>query len=134
MESIRKTYSVDIVFAILRQMGSASATQITNDSRCNVSRAVVKHVLLNMRNHHVAEIIGQDGNSYIYKLTGLNPYITCHCCDDSVPRWNFRNGQCLVCNRSESRGKNPQLRAEFAQLNNPLFILINRVFRPLEQI
>ncbi|MEZ8288711.1 BlaI/MecI/CopY family transcriptional regulator [Vibrio sp. 10N.237.312.B06] len=102
--------------------------------RDRLALTTIKNLLMRLKAHGAVTVGGQEGNAYLYQLTGASPYSPCLTCRGKTLKWHLHNGHCKHCRPKRGKGNNPQLDAEFQFLLSPAYQLLNQVLRPWEAI
>lgn len=124
--------TTEIVMALLAKHQPCTGKSLwqsqANQNRLRLS--TIKNLLMRLKAHGSVTTCGQEGNAYLYQLTGTSPYAPCRACFGKTLMWHLHDGHCKDCRPKAGKGYNPQLDAEFQFLLSPAYQLLNQVLRP----
>ncbi|WGW01574.1 BlaI/MecI/CopY family transcriptional regulator [Vibrio sp. YMD68] len=128
--------TTEVVMALLtkHQPCTCKALWQQQVGRDRLALTTIKNLLMRLKAHGAVTACGQEGNAYLYQLTGTSPYAPCITCRGKTLQWHLHHGYCKDCRPKTGKGNNSQLDAEFQFLLSPAYQLLNQVLRPWEAI
>ena len=96
--------TTEVVMALLtkHQPCTCKALWQQQVGRDRLALTTIKNLLMRLKTHGAVTACGQEGNAYLYQLTGTSPYAPCITCRGKTLQWHLHNGYCKDCRPKES--------------------------------